>query len=130
MICQRPDVRIEGGAGKAVKDADVLAIVGRGFAEKADAEDAARRWRGYVECAFAANRVGADFGDREPGGGLTELGKRAFEEMWGVELVLNDEPLHVLRGSAVAEIPAVERGRECRSRRLPSRELDRTGRAT
>lgn len=53
----------------ALKDANDLAIIGKGFLSGEDARNAALHWRGALEKAFAKVNIGADFGDRATGGG-------------------------------------------------------------
>lgn len=57
-----------------------LALRGSGFASEADAQKVGETWRSILQRVFAANRVGADFGDRSPMSGLTRAGRRVLEE--------------------------------------------------
>jgi hypothetical protein len=72
-------------------DSDHLAIMGKGYLTEEEAWAAAGRWRGIVEKGFAWINLGADFGDRAPGGGFTGEGIRAMEEELG-QRVIDDMP--------------------------------------
>jgi hypothetical protein len=75
------------GEVEKLSEAKKVALVGRGYASEEVARDAGRRWRGLLERSFALMQVGADFGDRAPGGGVSgeyqqqleaELGRPVF----------------------------------------------------
>jgi hypothetical protein len=67
-----------------------VTIVGRGYPSEAEAQMAAKRWRGYVELGFARVNFPADFGDRAPGGGLADYGRKMLEEQCD-QRVLDDK---------------------------------------
>jgi hypothetical protein len=68
------------------------ALIRRGYESDEVAQQAAARWRGYIERGFARANVPADFGART--GMLTHAGERMYEEQTG-ERVLTETTLNV-----------------------------------
>lgn len=95
-------------------DATDIAVHGQPYASEAEAAEAAARWRGITQKAFASANLPADFGDRAPRGGVTEFGLKALEADLG-QRVVNDrlgttiyecepEPRFVMVGTPVATV--------------------------
>src|SRR3954447_22205473 len=62
---QGEDVRLRPSpADGAIRDARTLVALGSSYGSEAEATDAAHRWRGLLQKAFARVNIGADFGDR------------------------------------------------------------------
>jgi len=57
-----------------------LELLGSGYESEVEAHRAGEGWRSILQRVFAANRVGADVGDRAPEGGLIPAGREAIEE--------------------------------------------------
>lgn len=72
-----------------IKEADWLVVRGMPYSDGRAAMEAGRLWQAVLEVAFAAVRVGADFGLRSPTGGFTEKGLELVEKSTG-KRVLND----------------------------------------
>jgi hypothetical protein len=77
------------GDGTQLKDATELVLLGRPFDTEDEAKEAARRWRGILQRAFARVGIGADFGRRAPEGSFTRHGLKWLEGDAG-QRVLND----------------------------------------
>jgi hypothetical protein len=73
----------------ALRDARELVLRGGPYDSEAIAKDAARRWRGLLQKAFARVNLGADFGDRAPKGYFMKAGLAMLEAQTG-RRVLND----------------------------------------
>lgn len=84
-------------ADTPLKDAEVLVLMGRPYRTRGEAQQAAERWRGLIQKAFARVNIGADFGDRAATGSFTSHGLKMLEEQSG-RRVVND-----LHGIAVFE---------------------------
>lgn len=78
------------GEGGEIKEATDLALHGRAYQTENDAAEAAARWRGLLQKAFARVNLGADFGDRAPTGALTDHGRKWMQEQFGVARVLDN----------------------------------------
>lgn len=84
------EIRLRAGQNtQALKDASVVVLSGRPFDTKQQAEEAANRWLGWFQKAFAYLARGADFGGRGPTGGLSKYGREMLEGDLG-QPVLND----------------------------------------
>ena len=94
------DVRLRSrNNGTPLKDAEDVVVLGVSYAT-ADAARAARvHWRGILEKAFSSVKIGADFGDRSPGGGITEAGRQLFGDNAGREVLNDDHALMVFETS-------------------------------
>ncbi len=87
------DVRLVAGVkDQSLTDAEWVLVIGCGYESEEVAEQAAARWRGYIERGFARVSVPADFGART--GVLTYAGQQMYEEQVG-ERVLNETALNV-----------------------------------
>jgi hypothetical protein len=87
------DVRLVAGPEEEpLNDAEWVFVIGRGYESEEMAEQAAARWRGYVERGFARASIPADFD--APTGVLTYVGEQICEEQTG-ERVLNETALNV-----------------------------------
>jgi hypothetical protein len=102
VLGEAEDVRLVALQGQSINETDKVGIIGRGYRSEAAADDAANRWRGYVERGFARVDVGADFNPR--GGVATEHGLANFATLFpGMPRVepwrplLNDFPRMVFR---------------------------------
>jgi hypothetical protein len=93
-----------------LRDARDVLIVGSGYLTEADAADASTQWRERLQLAFARTDIGADFGDRAPGGGLTHAGllmlaarsgARVLNDVHGV-MIYESEPQPLFAGSSVS----------------------------
>ena len=73
---------------EALTDARVLVLWGSGYDSEDRADAVGRQWRDWLTLALASVNVGVDFGDRAPGGGLTDEGRQVHQE--GGHRVLND----------------------------------------
>lgn len=73
-------VLVSRGQDTDISQTQHLALLGSGYESEVEAHRAGEGWRSILQRVFAANRVGADFGDRAPGGGLTTAGREAIEE--------------------------------------------------
>ncbi len=62
-----------------LSEASELVLLGRAYDTDAEATEAARRWRGLIQKAFARVNIGADFGDRAPKGYWTKQGLELLE---------------------------------------------------
>jgi hypothetical protein len=58
----------------SISGADRVAVIGTGYVSSEAAHVAGRAWLGHVVSAFARVNIGADFGERRPGGGATSYG--------------------------------------------------------
>jgi hypothetical protein len=77
------------GKDTPFKDATDLVLRGRPFDTKADAEEAAHRWKGILQKAFSRVNIAADFGGRAPTSAFTTHGLKMLEGDTG-QRVLND----------------------------------------
>lgn len=69
--------------GVPIKDAHELCLRGKGYGSENDAWQAGQRLRDAISLAFARVRIGADFGDRAPKGGVTRAGLAMFKQQTG-----------------------------------------------
>ena len=63
-----PEPGEEGPPAVTFNQASDLVLVGKPYESEQAATDAAERWLGLVQKAFARHKIGADFGDRAPKG--------------------------------------------------------------
>jgi len=73
-------VLVSRGRDTDISQTQHLALLGSGYESEVEAHRAGEVWRSFLQRVFAANRVGADFGDRAPRGRLTTAGREAIEE--------------------------------------------------
>jgi hypothetical protein len=120
----------------SLREADRVVVRGSGYGSEADAVAAGEAWRSTLERAFAGIGVGADFGDRTPGGSFTRTalniaeqasGQRFLNEVHGLMTYPCDpEPRFVgvsgAKGMSVPRPETVERALELAASRemLPS----------
>lgn len=83
------DIQIRVVGDGVIKDADVLAIWGVGYPTQAAANEAGERWTRRVQLALARLGIGGDFGERRPGGGVSDY-MRQQAAAAGIQLI-NDE---------------------------------------
>lgn len=76
-------------SASSLAEARCLELRGTGFSSEQEAWEAGRRWRDWLIPAFAAVKVGADFGDRSPQGWFSPHALALAEEASGVR-ALND----------------------------------------
>lgn len=77
--------------GKAIKEASTLILRGKGYEAQDEAWTEGYHWRDTLQAALALLGMGADFGDRRPGGGFTSHALERAEQR--VERpVLNETP--------------------------------------
>jgi hypothetical protein len=94
------DVRVRSrGRDQALKDAEHLVLIGSSYATREDASGAGLRWRWVLQKAFAATCIGADFGDRALGGGLTEAGRKWMEQITKARVLSDDHSLMIFESS-------------------------------
>jgi hypothetical protein len=60
-------VLVSRGRDTDISQTQHLALLGSGYESEVGAHRAGEGWRSILQRVFAANRVGADFGDRSPG---------------------------------------------------------------
>lgn len=84
------DLALRSVGGEPISQASRLALVGHGYGSKEDAEQRGRLWLTTLHRALARINVGADFGDRAPGGGFTPVGLRWLEAQGGRARALQD----------------------------------------
>ncbi|HEX2904803.1 MAG TPA: hypothetical protein VHO01_15230 [Jatrophihabitans sp.] len=84
------DIQIRVVGDGVIKDADMLAIWGEGYPTQAAANEAGERWTRRTQLALARLGIGADFGERRPGGGASDY-LRQQAAAAGIQLI-NDEP--------------------------------------
>lgn len=70
-----------------IKDCDGLILAGRGFSSEDEASAAATSWRGLLARAFAGIRLGVDFRDDAPSGGMTNYLREQLEGKSGRSFV-------------------------------------------
>jgi hypothetical protein len=75
-------------ADQLLSECRAFALRGEGYLSKDHAEAAGQTWRARVIRALAMTRVGADFGDRSPGGG--HVTRRGAELLFPGKRVLDD----------------------------------------
>jgi hypothetical protein len=98
-------------ADTALEDARELVLRGRPYDTDAKATEAARRWRGLIQKAFARVNIGADFGDRAPHSFLTKHGLglfksegRVLNDVHGISVFESDpKPLFARIGAAMVK---------------------------
>jgi hypothetical protein len=73
-----------------IKNAEWLVVRGEPYENGDLAKQAGETWQAALEIAFAAQRIGADFGLWGPTGGFTQTGLDLLQEQSG-ERVLNDD---------------------------------------
>lgn len=77
--------------GVPLSDARLVALRGQGYATEADARREGALWRNAMQAALSRLGFAADFGERSPRGGATELGLKLLSDDAG-RTVLNDDP--------------------------------------
>jgi hypothetical protein len=96
VLAQRPhdteDVVLHGLGEGIIEESHQLVVEGRDYEDEAEALMAGDRWRGWLEKAFAAVDVGADFGDRAAStSGVPDSGVSWWQQHLGTsQPILND----------------------------------------
>lgn len=88
---EMPPVHLRSRNGESLRDARQLVVKGCGFSAEDDARRGGVRWAEVLQLAFAANTLGADFGDRAPRGALTPTSLAEAAAQLGTVRVMNDE---------------------------------------
>ena len=113
--------------GEILRDAAKVVVYGEGYNSEAAAAEAGDAWRSVVERAFACTGIGADFGERTPGGFWTNAGLRAIteasgqpalREVHGLMTYACEPPPLLMTAESLSAVAAPQRGRLERALKL------------